>query len=146
MDRLDAGLARLAALLGGEPGAAGAGAAGGTGYGLAAAWGAVIIPGAPRLCQLAGLDTALAGAGLVITGEGCYDRTSAEGKVTGTVLAAAAAAGVPAALVAGQLAADPPAAARHALALAALAGGPAPALADPARWLRQAARDLAALC
>ena len=146
VDRLGAGLARLAALLGGEPGAAGAGAAGGTGYGLAAAWGAVIIPGAPRLCQLAGLDTALAGAGLVITGEGCYDRTSAEGKVTGTVLAAAAAAGVPAALVAGQLAADPPAAARHALALAALAGGPAPALADPARWLRQAARDLAALC
>ena len=146
VERLDAGLARLAGLLGGEPGAAGAGAAGGTGYGLAAAWQAVIVPGAPQLGQLAGLDTALSGAGLVITGEGRYDQTSADGKVTGTVLAAAAAAGVPAALVAGQLAADPPPGARHALALAALAGGPAPALSDPARWLRLAAQHLAALC
>jgi len=146
VERLDAGLARLAGLLGGEPGAAGAGAAGGTGYGLAAAWQAVIVPGAPRLCQLAGLDTALSGAGLVVTGEGRYDQTSADGKVTGTVLAAAAAAGVPAALVAGQLAADPPPGAWHALALAALAGGPGPALSDPARWLRAAAQDLAALC
>ena len=61
VEQLDAGLARLARILGGEPAAAGAGAAGGTGYGLAAAWGAVIVPGATRLCQLAGLETALAG-------------------------------------------------------------------------------------
>ena len=66
--------------------------------------------------------------------------------MTGTVLAAAAAAGVPAALAAGQLAADPPPGARHALALAALAGGTAPALADPARWLRLAGEHLAAIC
>ena len=46
---LDSGLARLAGLLGGDPAAPGAGAAGGTGYGLAAAWGALIGPGAPQL-------------------------------------------------------------------------------------------------
>jgi glycerate 2-kinase len=137
--RLEAGLARLAGCLGGDPAAPGAGAAGGTGYGLAAAWGALITPGAPELGQLA----ALASAGLVITGEGRYDRTSGTGKVAGTVIAAAAAAGVPAALVAGQITDGPPLAGAAAVALADLAGGPAQALADPARWLRLAGEQLA---
>jgi glycerate kinase len=138
------GLARLAGCLGGDPGAPGAGAAGGTGYGFAAAWGAQIGPGAVQLSRLAGLDRALAGAGLVITGEGRYDETSGTGKVAGTVFAAAAAAGVPAALVAGQVAAGPPPAVTWAVGLADLAGGAGPALADPGRWLRQAGQELAA--
>ena len=142
---LEDGLSRLACGLGGDPDAPGAGAAGGTGYGFAAAWGAQIGPGAVQLSRLAGLDQALAGAGLVITGEGRYDETSATGKVAGTVFAAAAAAGVPAALVAGQVAAAPPPGVRSALGLADLAGGPGPALADPARWLGQAGQKLAAL-
>ncbi len=82
--RLEAGLARLAEVLGGEPGAPGAGAAGGTGYGLATAWGAVLTPGAAELGRLAGLDRALAGADLVITGEGRFDETSLTGKTCGT--------------------------------------------------------------
>ena len=101
--RLEKGLARLAETLGGDPAAPGAGAAGGTGYGLAAAWGAVLTPGAAELCRLAGLDRALAGADLVITGEGRFDETSLTGKTCGTVIAAAAAAGVPVAVVAGQV-------------------------------------------
>jgi glycerate 2-kinase len=100
--RLEAGLARLAEVLGGDPFAPGAGAAGGTGYGLAAAWGASLTPGAAELARLAGLDRALAGADLVITGEGRFDETSLTGKTTGTVIAAAAAAGVPVVVVAGQ--------------------------------------------
>ena len=142
--QLEDGLARLAGRLGGEPDAPGAGAAGGTGYGFAAAWGARIGPGAVQLSRLAGLDQALAGAGLVITGEGRYDETSGTGKVAGTVFAAASAAGVPAALVAGQIAAVPPPAAAWAVGLADLAGGPAAALADPGHWLRQAGQELAA--
>jgi glycerate kinase len=138
--QLESGLARLAKVLGADPAAPGTGAAGGTGYGLAAAWGAVITPGAPRLCELAGLDRALATAGLVITGEGTYDETSLTGKVTGTVLAAAAARGVPAALVAGQLACPP---AVPAIALAGLAGGVSQSLADPLRWLHAAGGLLA---
>jgi glycerate kinase len=141
---LENGLTQLAACLGGDPGAPGAGAAGGTGYGFAAAWGAQIGPGAVQLSRLAGLDQALAGAGLVITGEGRYDETSGTGKVAGTVFAAAATAGVPAALVAGQVALAPPPAVAWAVGLAGLAGGPGPALADPGRWLRQAGRELAA--
>lgn len=140
--RLDEGLARLAALLGGDPDAPGAGAAGGTGYGFAAAWGALIRPGAPELCRIAGLDRALHGADLVITGEGRYDQTSTGGKVAGAVFAAAAAAGAPAALVAGQLAGDPPSVAA-AISLSDLAGSPAAALAAPARWLRLAGQRLA---
>jgi len=140
--RLEAGLARLAEVLGGDPGAPGAGAAGGTGYGLAAGWGAVFAPGAAELARLAGLERALAGADLVITGEGRFDPTSLTGKTCGTVLAAAAAAGVPMALVAGQVSGTVPDGV-EAVSLAGLAGGAAPALASPRRWLRAAARRLA---
>jgi glycerate kinase len=158
--RLEAGLAKLAGVLGGVPPAApaasGAGAAGGTGYGLAAAWGAVLTPGAAELCRLAGLDRALADADLVITGEGRFDETSLTGKTCGTVIAAAAEAGVPVTVVAGQvsdaLARPGPAGAVvpdgipapvAVVTLAGLAGGTAAALAGPRRWLRQAGGRLA---
>jgi glycerate 2-kinase len=141
---LEDGLAALAAALGGQPAAPGAGAAGGTGYGLAC-WGAELVAGSAEVARIAGLDAALAGAGLVITGEGRYDATSGTGKVTGAVRAAAHQAGVPAAVVAGLVAAGaeagPPVA--RALALADLAGGAAAAMADPARWLERAGRALA---
>jgi glycerate 2-kinase len=140
---LEAGLARLARVLGGDPRAPGAGAAGGTGYGFAAAWGAQIMPGAAELCRIVGLDRELARADLVITGEGCYDATSGDGKVTGTVLAAAARAAVPAALVAGVIAADPPPGVAASVALAWLAGGAAGAMENPGRWLRAAGQVLA---
>jgi glycerate kinase len=140
---LEAGLARLMRLLGGDPEAPGAGAAGGTGYGFAAAWGANITPGAAELSRIVGLDRELARADLVITGEGGYDATSVDGKVTGTVLAAAARAAVPAALVAGTIAADPPPGVAASVALAGLAGGAAAAIEDPLRWLRAAGQLLA---
>jgi glycerate kinase len=132
---LEEGLARLAGLLGGDPAAPGAGAAGGTGYGFAAAWGAVIVPGAAELGRIAGLPAAVAAAGLAVTGEGRFDATSLTGKVTGSVLAAAAAAGTPSALVAGDIAAPLPPGCRAGIALADLAGGAGPARGDPARWL-----------
>jgi glycerate kinase len=146
---LEAGLARLAAVLGGDPGrqvpdprAPGSGAAGGTGYGLAV-WGADLLPGSAEVARIAGLGQALAGAALVITGEGQYDATSGTGKVVGAVCAAARAAGVPAAVVAGRvISAEAPGVIRFA-ELAALAGGSGPAMAEPSRWLREAGRLLA---
>jgi glycerate 2-kinase len=140
---LEAGLARLAQVLGGDPEAAGAGAAGGTAYGFAAAWGAAISPGASEMCRLAGLDRELRHSDLVLTGEGRYDASSGDGKITGTVLAAATAAGVPAALVAGVIDADPPAGVAAAVALAGLAGSPGAAMASPERWLREAGQAVA---
>jgi glycerate 2-kinase len=139
---LEAGLTRLARVLGGDPDAPGTGAAGGTSYGFAAAWGAEITPGAAELCRITGLDEQLSRADLVLTGEGGYDATSGDGKITGTVLAAAARAGVPAALVAGVIDTDPPPGVT-AVALAGLAGGAAAAMANPGRWLRAAGRALA---
>jgi glycerate kinase len=141
---LERGLDVLAGLLGGDPDAAGAGAAGGAGYGLAAGWGATLLPGAAEVARIAGLGRALARADLVITGEGQLDATSAAGKVVGEVCAAAARAGVPAAVVAGQLAAPPPAGVQ-AVALAELAGSAAAAMARPEDWLRQAGGLLARL-
>jgi glycerate 2-kinase len=139
---LDAGLACLAALLGGDPAAAGAGAAGGCAYGLAAALGAALEPGATRIAEITGLPAALAGADLVITGEGRYDATSLAGKVVGMVLAAADAAGVAVAIVAGQLG-SPPAGQVSAVELAALAGSAQLAFAEPVPWLTAAGRLLA---
>jgi glycerate kinase len=139
---LEAGLARLAGLLGGDPAAPGAGAAGGCGYGMAAAWGASLLPGAVELAAIAGLPAALASADLVITGEGQFDATSRHGKVVGAVTAAAAAAGVPAAIAAGRIAAPLPDGVPG-VELVALAGGPQAAMADPARWLEQAGALLA---
>jgi len=139
---LEAGLGRLAAALGGDPGAPGSGAAGGTGYGLAVAWGARIRPGADEVSRIVGLGRQLNDADLVLTGEGRYDATSADGKVTGSVLAAAARAGVPAVIVAGQVADDPPPGVT-AVALAALAGGNDAAMTSPERWLRAAGERLA---
>ncbi len=139
---LEAGLTRLVLALGGDPEAPGSGAAGGTGYGLAAAWGAQIMPGAAEVCRIVGLDQELSHADLVLTGEGRYDGTSGDGKVAGTVLAAAVRAGVPAAVVAGQIADDPPPGVA-AVALARLAGGAEAAMASPERWLRAAGQMLA---
>jgi glycerate 2-kinase len=151
---LDAGLARLAALLGGDPDEPGAGAAGGCGYGLAAAWRARLVPGAAELAAIAGLPAALADADLVITGEGRYDATSLHGKVVGAVCAMATVPintvpintgpgrPVPVAIVAGQLALGPPPGAR-AVELARLAGGAEEARRDAARWLAVAGAELA---
>jgi glycerate 2-kinase len=139
---LEAGLTRLALVLGGDPAAEGAGAAGGTGYGFAAAWGADITPGAAELCRIVRLDQELARADLVLTAEGRYDATSAQGKITGTLLRAAARGGVPAALVAGAIAAEPPRGVAV-VTLAELAGGTAAAMASPERWLRMAGQVLA---
>ena len=82
---LDRGLARLVEVAEHDPGRAalaslpGAGAAGGCGYGLALA-GARLRPGAALVCDVVGLDAALAGAALVLTGEGRLDAQTVAGK------------------------------------------------------------------
>jgi glycerate kinase len=143
---LEAGLVRLASLLGGDPAEPGAGAAGGCGYGLAVGFGAQLLPGAAELALVAGLADALTGADLVITGEGQYDATSEGGKVVGAVRTIAVGArpdGVPVAIVAGRIALPPPPGVR-AVELATLAGGALAAMTEPGRWLAEAGSLLAA--
>lgn len=139
----DEALARYAALFDVDPATPGAGAAGGTGFALLA-WGARLVAGAPAVAELIGLDEALAGARLVVTGEGSYDASSAAGKVPALVAERAARAGVPVALVAGRIADDADVSGFAAsVSLADLAGGADAAIADPARWLRAAGDELA---
>jgi len=139
---LEAALARLAAVLGGDPDAAGSGAAGGTAYGLRTAWGATLASGAAAVAELTGLDAAIASADLVITGEGRIDASTATGKVVGSVLGRADAAGVPVALVAGAIDASA-ASGREALALVDLATSDAAAISDAPTWLARAGEALA---
>ncbi|HEY3906911.1 MAG TPA: glycerate kinase [Streptosporangiaceae bacterium] len=105
---LDAALTRFAAATASVTGldlagAAGAGAAGGTGFGALAYLGAKLVPGVELVLDLIGFDDALAGASLVITGEGSMDGQSLGGKAPIGVARAAAKRGVPVVAVAGQV-------------------------------------------
>ena len=102
-DRLDALAERYRRELGVDVSALpGAGAAGGLAGGLTAL-GATLVPGLALVAERVGLEGALAQADLVLTGEGKLDATSLEGKVVGGVLDAAAARGIAAVVVAGQI-------------------------------------------
>lgn len=81
----------------------GSGAAGGLGAGLAAFLGAELEPGSDWVLGRVGFREALARADLLVTGEGAWDPTSGEGKVTGEVLRAAREAGVESVLVCGRV-------------------------------------------
>jgi len=83
--RLDAGLRRLARIVRRDLGRdfanqPGAGAAGGCGYGLMAFFHAKRENGFQLVRRLTGLDALIRRHDLVITGEGCFDRTSLLGK------------------------------------------------------------------
>ena len=106
VDLLDSALANLAAVIERDLGkkvaeVPGAGAAGGAGAGLMAFLDARLVRGAPLVVQTAGLDEALKGADLVITGEGRIDAQTAFGKAPGEVARRAQAAGVPVLFLAG---------------------------------------------
>ena len=81
----------------------GAGAAGGLGFGALSLLNATARPGIALLLDLLGFASALKDATLVVTGEGCLDQQTLHGKAPAGVLAAATAAGVPVAAVAGRL-------------------------------------------
>jgi glycerate kinase len=138
LSELDAGLRRYAAVLGGAPDAPGAGAAGGTGFGLAW-WGARLVPGAVTVADLIGLPVAVAAADVVVTGEGRFDETSLGGKACGNVLALAGPGRT--LLVAGSVAeamrTD------RTLSLDEVAGSEAAAMKEPERWLIAAGMLLA---
>ncbi len=142
--RVDAALGRLAGLLGLDPTLRGTGAAGGTG-GALVVWGATLAPGAAEVADLIRIVDALAEADIVVTGEGSYDGQSGDGKVPSFVAGLAAEAGARSMLAAGRITPEAdvtPFAAS--VSLTDLAGSPAAALAEPARWLREAGSALAA--
>ncbi|MGW5239031.1 glycerate kinase [Monashia sp. NPDC004114] len=104
---LDAALVHWADLVADATGrdlrdAPGAGAAGGVGFALIGALGATSRRGADIVFELTGLRDAVAGADLVVTGEGSIDEQTLHGKAPAAVAEAARAAGVPVVGVAGR--------------------------------------------
>jgi glycerate kinase len=92
VELLEAALGRLADVLESATGRRsrdlpGAGAAGGTAFGLACALGAEIIPGFRWIADLTQLEMKVKEADLIITGEGRLDRQSLSGKVIGELAA-----------------------------------------------------------
>jgi glycerate kinase len=147
---LDAALARFAEVVARSPhqkdgpsGAEGAermeripgsGAAGGTGSGFLAMWGAAIESGAAAIAELTGLREAATSADVIITGEGRFDATSLTGKVVGHTLELERPPDARTAIIAGGLATPPPEGVWSA-DLTELAGSLEAALDDPTRWL-----------
>ena len=81
----------------------GAGAAGGLAGGLAAAYGASLVPGVELVADELGLAEHVRHADLVVTGEGFLDEQSFEGKVVGGVIDLASRHGVPVVAVVGEV-------------------------------------------
>jgi glycerate kinase len=107
VEQLDAALARWAAVVAEATGtdlaaAPGAGAAGGAGFGALALLGGEMQSGIELVLDLIGFDQRLAGASLVVTGEGSLDAQSLAGKAPVGVLERARAVGVPVVVVAGR--------------------------------------------
>lgn len=115
----------------------GTGAAGGISFGLMAAAGARLLPGFDLVSAWLDLETKLAAADIVITGEGRFDESSLEGKGPGAVAARARALGKQVHVFAGQVAAV----ARPGLALHAIT----PPGTMLAQALREAPQNLAAV-
>jgi glycerate kinase len=106
VERLDAGLAHLAAVLESDLGLRvltlpGGGAAGGMGAGCVALLGGTLQMGIDTVLEVARFDERAAGADLVITGEGRLDGQSVRGKVVSGVARRAARLGIPAAALVG---------------------------------------------
>jgi glycerate 2-kinase len=138
---LEANLAHFAGVLGGNPDFPGAGAAGGTSFGLVA-WGADLRSGAEEIAARSGLDTAIESADLVITGEGRFDSQSASGKIPHHIAARATEQGIRCSLVAGLVEAQT-AQFDDTISLTELAGSAAAARADAPHWLERAGAELA---
>jgi len=81
----------------------GAGAAGGLGAGLVAFAGGVLRPGVDIVADACKLTSRIAGAGLVITGEGRIDAQTPHGKTPAGVAKAARQLGIPVVAIAGSL-------------------------------------------
>jgi glycerate kinase len=149
---LDAGLRTWAKVLaeatGRDVDVPGAGAAGGFPAAFLAFTEARLESGFDLVAELVGLDAQLAGADLVITGEGSLDGQSLTGKAPIALADRARERGIPVVAVAGRILATPEQLAEHGIeaagALVDLAPSPADAIANGAQYLRRAVAELLA--
>lgn len=109
---------------------AGSGAAGGIGWAIAAR-GGELVAGAEYVLDALRFDDALRQSGLVLTGEGAWDATTAAGKAPWAVMRRARRAGVPCLALCGRVAGA-------STGVRAIAPSAAEAMRRPARWLEDA--------
>ena len=155
VQRLDAALERFARLA--QPGVGlnmtgsfaivpGAGAAGGLGYGLLLL-GADRVAGIATVIALTDLAATAALVDVVVTGEGCFDWQSLQGKVVAGVAAASTAVARPCVVLAGRVEVGRREMAtlgvESAYSVAELAGSPAAAMERPAHHLQALAARVA---
>ena len=112
VEELEAGLHHLADLVERQLGLSlldmpGGGAAGGFGFGARAFLGAHLVPGAQGVMSTVGLERVLAYADWLITGEGCLDSQSLQGKVVGEAARVARSRSAKVAVLAGRLLLNP---------------------------------------
>ncbi len=136
---LEAGLSHLQAISERQD-FSGAGAAGGTPFGLNLAWNIGIESGALVVASIIGLPAAIGECDLVITGEGKLDSQSYFGKVLGSVTELAAEAKKRVLYCVGS--SDLPLSAST-IALVDIAPSPQAAMANPGAWLVKAGAELA---
>jgi len=111
LDNLECALTRLADVVATDFGfdyrnKAGAGAAGGLGFGLLSFCGATIRPGFEVVAEAVGLESKVKNADLVITGEGSLDRQTLEGKTPAGVALLARKLGKPVFAIVGRASED----------------------------------------
>ena len=136
---LEAGLAHLRELSGVSD-FEGAGAAGGTPFGLILGWSTAISSGSESISSLIGLPEAIRAADLVITGEGRLDSQSFNGKVVGEI---ARLASDPYTKIAYCVGSNDLFGLANVIALVDLAPTVNDAIKDPQKWLVAAAANLA---
>jgi glycerate kinase len=148
-DKAERCLERLAAVMADHLGIdhspiAGAGAAGGLGFGLAVFAGAELIPGFRVFADLSNLGSRMVAVDLVITGEGALDAQTLMGKGVGEAAAMARGLGVPCLALAGVIReAGSREAFTSALALTPDLTGPDEAMSEPGSWLERLAASAA---
>lgn len=133
------------ASLTGQVDSPGSGAAGGSAFGLRAFWNASIENGGAKIAELSGVGAAMAGADLVITGEGHLDSQSFHGKVVGHISQLAVAAHVPIAYCVGSLEGEFPSQCIGGVSLTTIAGTSGLAMQNPEKYLIEAGMQLAKL-
>jgi len=121
----------------------GAGAAGGTPYGLKWLWGATLASGSETVAQLVGLADAIENCDVVITGEGKFDQQSRYGKVVGKVLEIARVKNKKVMLCVGQTAINMKEENLIGVVLGHISGSAKTSMDDPIKWIEQAGIELA---
>ncbi len=124
----------------------GAGAAGGLGGGCEVFLGARLIAGVDHIIEEVGLEKKIAKANIIITGEGCFDEQSLQGKVVGTLARLAQKYNKRVRVICGQVVSNDkdlgPMGIEQLVTLVSLSGDIQLSISSPGEYLRKAVQEI----